>query len=267
MDTKRITQETVNTNCFKEAVCINAERIYDSCSSKDCLEDLRVWFQDADQMIVNQARNVRIKKAEVLTTYLDMEPVSFNRGFYSVDLTMFFRITLEAVLSPIEPCQLICGVAVFNKKVILYGSDGNVKVFTSENDASCEGLGNSTSPKAIVQIADPIGLSAKLADPHCCCCECGSACGIPEKIRTAFNGSFDQTACDRIVLATIGVFSIVQLVRNVQMLIPAYDFCVPEKECVSTTDNPCELFSRIEFPTDEFFPPRLESDDACACGG
>ena len=27
---------------FKEAVCIDAMRIYDTCSAKDCLEDLRV---------------------------------------------------------------------------------------------------------------------------------------------------------------------------------------------------------------------------------
>lgn len=27
-------------NCFKEAVCIEAMRVFDSCSSQDCLEDL-----------------------------------------------------------------------------------------------------------------------------------------------------------------------------------------------------------------------------------
>ena len=32
-------------NQFKESVCINAYRIYDSCADKDCLENLRdVWF-------------------------------------------------------------------------------------------------------------------------------------------------------------------------------------------------------------------------------
>lgn len=265
MDTNRLSQEAMNNGCFKEAVCVNAERIYDSCSAKDCLEDLRVFFPDADQSIVNQARNVRIKKAEVLTIFLDMEPVSFNHGFYSVDLTMFFRITLEAVLSPIQPAQIICGVAVFNKKVILYGSDGKVKVFTSENDTPDSNLNRNTSPKAIVQVADPIGLSAKLCDPQCSCYDSCGACGIPEGIQSSFNGSFDQVECDRVVLATIGVFSIVQLVRNVQMLIPAYDFCVPEKECVNTADNPCELFSKIDFPTDEFFPPRLETPEESFC--
>lgn len=34
-------------NCnrqISEAVCIDTKRIYDSCVSKDCLEDLRVTF-------------------------------------------------------------------------------------------------------------------------------------------------------------------------------------------------------------------------------
>ena len=32
---------------LKEAVCIDAMRIYDSCSDKDCLEDMRVLFPTA----------------------------------------------------------------------------------------------------------------------------------------------------------------------------------------------------------------------------
>jgi hypothetical protein len=60
------------------------------------------------------------------------------------------------------------------------------------------------------------------------------------------------------VFATVGLFSIIKLVRFVQLLIPAFDFCVPNKECVSATEeNPCELFETIEFPFDEFFPPQI----------
>ena len=40
------------------------------------------------------------------------------------------------------------------------------------------------------------------------------------------------------------------------------DYCMPEKECVgSGDDDPCELFRRIKFPVDEFFPP----DAVCGC--
>ena len=37
---------------LKEAVCIDAMRIYDSCSDKDCLEDMRVLFPAAVQPLV-----------------------------------------------------------------------------------------------------------------------------------------------------------------------------------------------------------------------
>ena len=72
---------------------------------------------------------------------------------------------------------------------------------------------------------------------------------------------------ERRVNVTLGMFTVVQLVRNVQMLMPVYDFCVPNKECVSSTDDPCEVFNRIQFPIDEFFPPReLCDNDTATCG-
>ena len=71
-----------------------------------------------------------------------------------------------------------------------------------------------------------------------------------------YGGDFETGPQHNCVYVTIGLFIIVQIVRNVQILIPAYDFCVPEKECVTSSDNPCDLFQRIEFPTDEFFPPK-----------
>ena len=57
------------------------------------------------------------------------------------------------------------------------------------------------------------------------------------------------------VLVTIGIFTITRLERDVQIMIPSYDFCVPRKECPSAPDDPCEVFSKIDFPTDSFFPP------------
>ena len=39
-------------DCFKEPVCIDAMRIYDSCSDKDCLEDIRVLFPAARQPLL-----------------------------------------------------------------------------------------------------------------------------------------------------------------------------------------------------------------------
>jgi hypothetical protein len=43
------------------------------------------------------------------------------------------------------------------------------------------------------------------------------------------------------------------------MMIPTYDFCVPDKECVTTTDDPCELFKRINSPRMNFSRPATTS--------
>lgn len=47
--------------------------------------------------------------------------------------------------------------------------------------------------------------------------------------------------------------------RDTQLLIPAYDYCLPEKECAcqgaECGEDPCEIFRKVQFPVDEFFPP------------
>lgn len=46
-------------------------------------------------MVIDHAVSVRAKKAEVITTYIDVEALPFNRGYYSCDLTFFFEVQLE----------------------------------------------------------------------------------------------------------------------------------------------------------------------------
>ena len=65
----------------KEAVCVDAGRVYDSCCDKDCIENLRLFFTECDQMLVDRANGIRAKKAEVITAYIDVEALPFNRGY------------------------------------------------------------------------------------------------------------------------------------------------------------------------------------------
>ena len=261
-------QESPNYGCFKEAVCIDASRVYDSCGDKDCLEDLRVYFSPASQAVIDQAAQVRMRNVDVLVVYLGLEPVPFHKGFYSVDMTFFFEVTLDVFQTPAAPPVTISGLSVFSKNVVLYGSEGNVKVFSS--DGSLDELEQNSVqslPKASVQVAQPVGLSARLCEGRTCCCE--PCCRIPDCICRRYGGSFCMENTDKVVYATIGIFTIVQIERNVQMMIPAYDFCIPEKECITSSDNPCELFSRIDFPPNEFFPPKVTDvygdDHGCGC--
>lgn len=250
-----------NTN-FSEAVCINAPRIYDSCSDKDCLEDLQVFFTEQGQCVIDTALTVKIKDVEVLNVIIDVDEVPFNRGFYSIDLTFYFDVTADVYTSPV--CQPITlhGLASFSKKVILYGSEGNVKTFTS-TDSGCKTKRSSNMPKVSLSVVDPIALGVRVVDfDSCGCCECLN--GVPENVACYYEGNFAYNRPDKIVYVTIGLFSIVSIEREVQMLIPAYDYCIPDKSCDGqcSGDDPCDMFRRIKFPTSQFFPPKL-NDNCC----
>ena len=72
----------------------------------------------------------------------------------------------------------------------------------------------------------------------------------------AFDEALIFPAQERQLYVTLGQFSIIRLERDTQLLIPAYDYCVPEQSCEgSGEEDPCTMFSKIQFPLDEFFPP------------
>ena len=244
------------SSCDSHSVCIDALRVYDSCSDKDCLNDLKVYFTQEDQYVIDTAVSVRIKEAEVISVLTDLEPVPFHKGFYSVDMTYFFDVNLDVFTAPGSNPVSINGLSIFNKKVILYGSEGSVKVFTSEftaDDLDIQNTPGKNLPRASVQVAKPIALSSKLCD---CISHVNPPCRIPDKMCKCFGGEF-ITSASRCVFVTLGMFSIVQIERSVQIMVPSYDFCIPEKECKTSSDNPCEVFSRLDFPTNEFFPPNV----------
>lgn len=258
-------------NCT-EAICCDVPRVYDSCADKDCIEDLRVYFTDTAQSIIDCATSVRCRKCEIISCYVDVEATPFNKGFYSVDATFFFKNTFDVFTSPSATPTTVCGLSTFTKKCILYGSEGSVKVFSSEYNSDTfdqQNLAITTNPRAKVQAVDPICLSAELRNIECCC----DCCNVPCSVGKLFDGSFQDVTANRAVFVTIGMFIIVQLERDVQMLMPAYDFCIPQKECCFDEDTPCDVFRKIQFPVNEFFPPNSCSNDnsnnnngGCCCG-
>ena len=255
---------------FKEAVCIDAGRVYDSCCDRDCLENLRCFFLPEDQELVNNAVSVRLRSAEVLNVFIDVQPVNFNKGFFSCDLTFFFLLGFDIFTSPKTRATCINGITTYSKRVILYGSEGNVKLFSNTFSDDCINTNttrqSSNCPKCVVQAVDPVPLSARIGEIRDCY---DNVCCIPECICNCIGGNVVtdlQNGCPTIYV-TLGLFTIVQLIRNVQMLIPVYDFCIPEKACTdSANDRPCDAFSKIKFPTDDFFPPRPCDISGCGCG-
>ena len=138
--------------CIREAVCIHTKKIFDSCKDKDCIEDLRVYPTCGSQEVLDRALSVKAGTAELLYAYIDVEPVGFNRGFYTVDVRYFYRITADAFIGAARPIE-VCGLAVFDKRAILVGSEGGAKSFSSDSPSvcSCQDLMGSSLPTAHVE--------------------------------------------------------------------------------------------------------------------
>ena len=118
-----------------EMVCIETNRILDSCRDRDCFEDVKVLLTDFGNEIIEHTTNVRAKDACISWTYIGIEPVKFNRGFYAVTIKFYIKIAVEACLCG-GKAQEFDGIAVLEKRVILYGSESNVSIFKSNPDAS-----------------------------------------------------------------------------------------------------------------------------------
>ncbi len=253
----------------EQLCCVSVDKVFDSARDKDCLEDVRVHLCDMSQEIIDRSSAVRCKNVEVMNTNINIEPVPFNRGFYQVTIRYYFCVTLEACVCG-GRVQEVKGLAAFDKKIILYGSEKNVSVFTSDPEKNCFCFDEQelkcdsepTLPKVVVEVASPICLDSKLVERsrrfgNCCLC----IDAIPEPIKNCFEGCFVDNVGANNVYVTIGVFSVIRMERKVQLMLPACHFCLPEKDSKpGTNDDPCSIFGKMQFPVGEFYP---YADDQC----
>lgn len=241
---------------LRQAVGVNTSKIFDSCLDKDCVDELRVYPTVSSQTYLENALNVRPRSADLLYVDVTVSPISFNRGYYTIDCTYFYRVTGETF----PASQTVTGLAVFDKRVMLFGSVGSVMSFRSNDPAPA--VGGTELPRALVDAVNPIALQMSLidvADPGAGEPETRD---IPAFITDAFPEPLLLTDTPRRWLVTLGQFSIIRLERDTQLTIPAYDYLVPDKECPGNNDDddPCALFGRIPFPSEEFFPPDVVED-------
>ena len=140
-----------DTAGIREAVCIHTRKIFDSCRDKDCVEDLRVYPTRCSQEVIDRAQSIKAGTAELLFAYIDVEPVTFNRGFFTVDVRYFYRITADAFVGAARPVQ-VCGLAVFSKRAVLFGSESGSKSFTSDGgECQVQCVPQSNLPTAVVE--------------------------------------------------------------------------------------------------------------------
>ncbi|MBO5129002.1 MAG: hypothetical protein J6B95_01465 [Oscillospiraceae bacterium] len=250
-----------------QAMAIHTRKITDSCRDKDCIEDLRVYLTNGSQCVLDNAAGARVRCAELLYTYIDVEPVAFDRNHYCIDVTFYYQITGEAITGAIHPAPLY-GLAVFTKRAVLCGEDSRAHIFRSDTRLlGPDGITRvrANHPVAVVEVLDPMVLSSRIREV----CDCGES--GPVQIPEAIAGLFEEElvlSCDRRRLyVTLGQFSIIRLERDAQLVVPVLDYAIPTKECSDIpghTEDPCELFSRIPFPTQQFAPTGCDQN-SCIC--
>ena len=138
----------------RDALAIHTRKITDSCRDKDCIEDLRVYLTRSSQNTLDSASSVRVRCAELLYAYIDVEPVAFDRNHYCIDVTFYYRILADAMVGCNRPAALY-GLAVFSKRAVLCGEDSRAHIFRSdtrlgEMDGSTQICAN--RPTAVVEV-------------------------------------------------------------------------------------------------------------------
>ena len=251
----------------QQTMSIHTRKITDSCRDKDCIEDLRVHLTRGSQQLLDNATNVRVRAAELLSSYIDVEPVAFDRNHYCIDITFYYRILADAVVGTCRPATLY-GCAVFTKRVVLCGEDSRAHIFRSDTrlgEPDGRTATHTNRPTAVVEVLDPMVLASKVTEP----CHDGdnASMQIPSGICSLFDEELVLPSDRRRLYVTLGQFSIVRLERDVQLVIPVLDYSIPTRECCDSIgcsdQDPCEMFSRIPFPSVQFSPRNC--DENCSC--
>lgn len=242
---------------LQEALSIHTRKITDSCRDKDCIEDLRVYLTRSSQNLLNTAVGAKVRCADLVYTYIDVEPVAFDRNHYCIDVTFYYRILADAIIGNSRPATL-CGLAVFSKRAVLCGEDSRAHIFTSETKiGELDGVSrySANRPTAVVEVLDPMVLSSKVKEV--CDCAQSTVAQIPEGICKLFDEELVLSEERRRLFVTLGQFSIIRLERDAQLVVPVLAYSIPTKECCDTpgcAEDPCEMFSRIPFPEAQFAP-------------
>ena len=254
-------------NDLQQAMSIHTRKITDSCRDKDCIEDLRVYLTTGSQAILDTCSGAKVRCAELLYAGIEVEPVAFDRNHYCIDVTFYYQILADATVGHNRPAAL-SGLAVFSKRAVLCGEDSRAHIFRSGTviggtDHFTRQYAN--RPTAVVEVLDPMVLSSRVRNT----CDCGGSCviQIPAFIREMFDEELVLSGDQRRLFVTLGQFSIVRLERDAQLIVPVLDYSIPTKECCDApgcyAEDPCEMFSRIPFPTAQFAPAGC--DNGCKC--
>ena len=76
MSEQRTDTQRCDARDIHQCMSIHTRKTTDSCRDKDCIEDLRVYLTTGSQSLLDTAANARVRCAELITTYIDVETVA-----------------------------------------------------------------------------------------------------------------------------------------------------------------------------------------------
>ena len=260
-------------------VCIDTKRVLDCCRDRDCYENSRVYLTETGEEIIATATSVRTKAARTVCVNVGLEEVPFNCGFFRIKIRYYIELELESCLG-LGRSQTFNGLTVLEKDVVLYGGDGTVTSYSSAPGATgfcgvCDPESISTNaPTAIVDTVEPVVLGTQLVECEChhVCFDCGE---LPECVQNCFGENIVAGTKGPRLVVSVGIFSVIRLVRPALLLVQATDYSVPDKECTvtDTNENPCDLFRSMAFPVARFQAqcattptPEPRRTGGCGCG-
>ncbi len=100
----------------------------------------------------------------------------------------------------------------------------------------------------------------------CDCRQDECALQIPDCVRGIYDDELVLTGDRRRLFVSLGQFSIIRLERDAQLVVPVLDYALPTKECcdaAGSVEDPCEMFSRIPFPAQQFTSNGCDNDCGC----
>ena len=270
----------------RETICIDTQRVLDSCRDRDCFERVRVYLSCYGNDVLEHTGAIRAKSAEIVWCYIGIDPIQFNCGFYALTVRFYVKLTFEACIGG-GRSQELEGIAVLEKRVVLFGGENNVTTFKSTpcdqfcalpQPVCCD---KSNLPTAIVDVVSPVILDTKIVEKvsecNCSCCCCCQENDLPESVLTSLNEPLlfdDGEHGRRYLTVSLGIFSVIRLVRPTQLLVQGTEYVIPEKECTAVEDdNPCRVFRSMPFPINEFGTHGIgagvgntEHGSRCGCG-
>ncbi|MCL2574808.1 MAG: hypothetical protein FWE33_00085 [Defluviitaleaceae bacterium] len=226
---------------------ILAMKIYDSCRSRDCLAQPEIGAaRELDGRIIVAPEGAQSAIMEDLRVHsinvMRKEPSPFREGYWDMEIQFVLCYNLRFVGRDGMPLGEIPAMSTYTSRCSLFGSVAQeVALFTDLMGNSHTMLGGG-APFIMVE-AKAIPLSAEI-----------------RRHRHRHHGDNPPSEGfgehHRHIFPTIGLFSIVKLYRMVSLMVESRGFVIPPPCKHIMPPNPCDFFSKLDFPLDAFSPPQ-----------